>query len=324
MNSNSGQEKPRFSETLGGELKQGWDSWERLDARLESFHILKEKGFNFVEWAVETGIATQNPESKKVFNKLFDCGNYLIFRNYLLSKRSRLIGACTCKLHLLCPFCASRRGVKHSRIYKEKIEFINQKSNNQFDLVFITFTVKNGADLYERFTHLRTSMRFLLKQRNNQSNGKGTHKTEMFKLTGGVFAYEFKRGSGSKDWHPHIHMLALIPKSSKIQIDVLKQEWLDITGDSSVINIKYADDNAYLEVFAYALKFSEMDNSDRWDAFNLLRRERLISSFGELRGVELPEEETDDLIDTPEPFTDVLYRWCLGRGYGEPTVISNT
>lgn len=322
MDINSGQEKPHLSVTLGGELKQGWDSTERLEARLESFDILKQKGFDFVTWGVESGIALQNPTTKKVFNKLFDCGGYLIFRNYLVSKRSRLLGACTCKLHLLCPFCASRRGIKHSRIYKEKVEHLNSLANNQLHLVFITFTVKNGSNLHERFTHLRNSMRFILKQRNNERLAKGTHKTEMSKLTGGVFAYEFKRGSGSKDWHPHIHMLALLPKISKIDIARLKNEWLDITGDSSVINIKYADDNAYLEVFAYALKFSEMENTDRWDAFNLLRRERLISSFGDLRGVELPEEETDDLIDTSEPFVDVLYRWCLGRGYENHGTIS--
>lgn len=309
------KKSPLPVDILADELVKGWDSSELLGKRLESFDILKQKGFNFVEWGCESSIATQNTETKKIFNKLFDCGGYLIFRNYLVSKRSRLIGACTCKLHLLCPFCASRRGIKQSRIYKEKVEHLKQESDNTLDLVFITFTVKNGESLYERFTHLRNAMRGLLKKRNNQSLAKYTYKTEMAKLTGGVFAYEFKRGSGSQDWHPHIHMLALIPKVSKIQIDVLKHEWLDITGDSSVINIKYADDNGYLEVFAYALKFSEMANSDRWDAFNLLRRERLISSFGHLRGIELPDDETDYLLDSDEPFKDMLYRWCLGRGY---------
>lgn len=309
------EKSPKSVVILADELIKGWDSTERLEKRLESFDILKQKGFNFVEWGVESGIATQNLQSKKIFNKLFDCGGYLIFRNYLVSKRSRLIGACTCKLHLLCPFCASRRGVKHSRIYKEKVEHLKTESNNTLDLAFITFTVKNGPDLFERFTHLRSSMRLLLARRTKQLRTLGTHKTEMAKFSGGVFAYEFKRGSGSNDHHPHIHMLALLPKSSKVDVALLKQEWLDITGDSSVINIKYADDNGYLEVFAYALKFSEMSNSDRWDAFNLLRRERLISSFGDLRGIELPEEETDDLLDSDEPFVDTLYRWCLGRGY---------
>jgi hypothetical protein len=323
MDDYNGQEKsPLPANILADELAKDWDSTERLDARLESFHILKQKGFDFLEWAMEAGIATANPQAKKLFLKLFDCGQYLIFRNYLVSKQSRLLGACTCKLHLLCPFCASRRGIKHSRIYKEKVDHLKAQANDKLDLVFITFTVKNGADLHERFTHLRNSMRFLLKQRNNQRLSKGTHKTEMAKLTGGVFAYEFKRGSGSQDWHPHIHMLAMLPKNSQVDIAILKQEWLDITGDSSVINIKRADDNGYLEVFAYALKFSEMENIDRWDAFNLLRRERLISSFGDLRGVELPEEETDDLLDSNEPFVDVLYRWCLGRGYENHGIVS--
>ena len=309
------KKNPLSVEILADELIKGWDSTERLPERLESFGSLKQKGFDFVTWAMESGIATQNPVTRKIFLKLFDCGQYLIFRNYQVSKRTRLLGACTCKLHLLCPFCASRRGIKHSRIYKEKVTHLQEESSNNLDLVFITLTVKNGPDLFERFSHLRNSIKCILKHRNNQKRPNYVHKTEMFKLTGGVFAYEFKRGSGSNDWHPHIHMLALIPKASKIDASILKQEWLDITGDSSVINIKYANDNAYLEVFAYALKFSEMANNDRWDAFNLLRRERLVSSFGDLRGIELPEDDSDDLLDTDEPFIDTLYRWCIERGY---------
>lgn len=309
------EKSPQSVAILADGLKKGWDSTDNLVNRLESFDILKQKGAEFVNWARNSGISNENAITKKIFKKLIDCGDYMIFRNYLVSKRTRLIGVCTCKQHLLCPLCASRRGVKHSKIYKEKVEFLKEQTNQQLDLVFITFTVKNEADLNERFPHLRNSMRSLLKKRNNQGLGKGTHKTEMYKLTGGVFAYEFKRGSGSKGWHPHIHMLALIPKASKIHIETLKQEWQDITGDSSVINIKYADDNAYLEVFAYALKFSELANQDRWYAYNLLRGERLISSFGDLRGVELPEDDSDDRLDTNEPFVDTLYRWIYERGY---------
>lgn len=316
------KENPKPALILADELVSGWDSTSRLDKRLESFSSLKHKGIEFIEWAADTGIAMQDPKTKKIFTRLIDCGQYLIFRHYQVQKRARLIGACSCKLHLLCPFCASRRGVKHSMAYKEKVEHLKQETNNNFDLVFITFTVKNGESLDERFTHLRNSMRFLLKQRNNQNLYKGSHKTEMAKLSGGVFAYEFKRGSGSQDWHPHIHMLALLPKESKIDIEHLKNEWQLITKDSSVINIKYADDNAYLEVFAYALKFSEMNHTDRWFAYNLLTRERLISSFGDLRGVQIPENELDEPLDQNEPFLDVLYRFQQNRGYFKHSVIS--
>lgn len=319
---NRQKESPKSAIILADELIKGWDQTSQLSKRLESFSSLKHKSIEFIDWASLSGADIQTAKSKKTFTNLKDCGQYMIFRDYLVSKRSRLIGACTCKIHLLCPFCASRRGVKHSMAYKEKVELLKSQSDNNLDLVFITFTVKNGESLHERFTHLRNSMRFLLKQRNNQALNKGTHKTEMFKLSGGVFAYEFKRGSGSKDWHPHIHMLALLPKSSRIDIDTLKQEWSTITLDSSVINIKYADDNAYLEVFAYALKFSEMEHADRWEAFNLLARERLISSFGDLRAIEVSETETDEPLNDKEPFLDVLYKFQQNRGYYKHSVIS--
>lgn len=308
-------EKPHLSLTLGGELKQGWDDTNRLANRLESFGILKQRTQEFISWANNSKTSTESQQAKKTFRALNSCGDYLIFRNYLVSNRSRLIGSCSCKQHLLCAFCASRRGVKHSAAYKERVELLKANHNQELDLVFITFTVKNGESLNERYSHLRNSMRQLLKHRNNQSRSKYTHQTEMFKLNGGVFAYEFKRGSGSQDWHPHIHMLALIPKFSKIDISLLKREWLDITKDSSVINIEYANDNAYLEVFAYALKFSEMAHVDRWQAFNTLKGERLISSFGELRGITPPDNENDELLDSDEPFVDELFKWCTNRGY---------
>jgi len=316
MQNVASKEKPHFSDTLGGELKRGWDDTSRLTQRLESFGILKQRTQEFITWAVDAEISRESKAAIKTFRALDSCGDYLIFRNYLNSKRSRLIGACSCKQHLLCAFCASRRGVKHSVAYKEKVEELKAQSSNTLDLVFLTFTVKNGESLHETFTHLQHSMQRILKQRNNQARRTLVSETEMAKLTGGVFAYEFKRGSGLNLWHPHIHMLALLPKHEKIDIQKLKNEWLKITGDSSVINIEYCqNDEPYLEVFAYALKFSEMEHSDRWHAFKTLKGERLISSFGELRGLVIPESETDDLLDSDEPFVDDIFKWYANRGY---------
>lgn len=307
-------EKPRLSETLGGELKRGWDDTNRLTQRLESFAILKQRTQNFITWAVDSGTSRESKQAIKTFRALDTCGDYLIFRNYLTSNRSRLIGSCSCKQHLLCAFCASRRGVKHSVAYKEKVEQLKAESSNTLDLLFITFTIKNGDSLNETFTHLKHSMQRLLKQRTNQMSRESLTKTEMVKITAGVFAYEFKRGQNSNLWHPHIHMLALIPKHEKIDAHKLKNEWFNITGDSSVINIEYTkNDEPYLEVFAYALKFSELTNSDRWLAFNTLKGERLISSFGDLRGIQLPENENDDFLDSDEPFIDTLFTWRGGQ-----------
>ena len=315
--------KPHLGESLAGDLRQGWDDTNRLDNRLASMALLKHRTKQFIDWALDGGIPEFDKPTTKTFRLLQQCGQYLIFRNYLVSKRSRLIGACSCKQHLLCAFCASRRGVKNAVSYKEKVEYLRSQANDQIDLVFITFTVKNGVDLHERFTHLRSSIQTILRHRNNQAINHRKHQTEMFKLTGGVFAYEFKRGSNENLWHPHIHMLALLPKSQKINIETLKKEWETITGDSKVINIEYClNDMPYLEVFAYALKFSEMEHSDRWFASQELRSERLISSFGQLRGVDLSDDVTDDILTTDEPFIDLLFRWNHQRGYTNPVDIT--
>jgi hypothetical protein len=308
-------EKPLSRETLGGDLGKGWDATDRLPARIAQYATLKERTKEFIDWGLQGGISLFDKPTTKTFRALQDCGQYLIFRNYIISKRARLIGACSCKQHLLCAFCASRRGVKNAVAYKEKVDYLAQESQDPLDLVFITFTIKNGPDLLERFEHLRNSIQTILKRRNNQRlANRVKYTTEMYKLTGGVFAYEFKRGANLDQWHPHVHMLAHLPKDRKIDVRTLKDEWKAITGDSSVINIEYVNnDNPYLEIFAYALKFSEMEHADRWFAAQRLRAQRLISSFGSFRGVDLTDDVTDDVLTTDEPFVDLLFRWHATR-----------
>lgn len=311
---NSSSEKPHLRQALAGDLKQGWDSTERLTNRLESYAILKQRTEKFYDWAIANNVSSEGIKYRKVIRELNKCGQYLIFRNYLVSLRTRLIGSCSCKQHLLCAYCASRRGVKYSVTYKEKFDCLQQELN-QASLIFITFTVKNGEDLSERFRHLKTSIQKLTRWRSDFLKQKVITPTEMARIEGGVFSYEFKRGANSNEWHPHIHMLAITNHNSRIDVEKLKQEWQQVTGDSFVVNIRQADDNAFLEVFAYALKFSEMSDPDRWHAFKILKGERLISSYGALRGIELPESENDDLLDSDEPFVDVLYKWYNERGY---------
>ncbi len=317
-----GNENPSLIETLGGEIREGWDATSRLPQRLVSFDQLKHRTREFVEWARAGGVSFpakggtfDDAKNRRLFRALDGCAEYVLFRQYLVSERSRLLGACTCKRHLLCAFCASRRGVRNSMAYKVRVDRVCS-DRGDLDLVLLTFTVKNGPGLMERFEHLRRSMQFLLKRRNRELKGGNRQvlHTEMARLSGGVFAYEFKRGAAGQ-WHPHIHMLALAPKGAWLDLDALKAEWLEVTGDSHVVNVKKADDGAFLEVFAYALKFSEMEHPDRWFAFNELSGERLISSFGVLRQVELVESEADELLDSDEPFVDVLFKWCTVRGY---------
>ena len=76
---------------------------------------------------------------------------------------------------------------------------------------------------------------------------------------------------------------------------------------------------AFIEVFKYALKFSEMSHFDIWLAHETLspdgRLKRLQGSIGLFRGVKVPEKMTDEQLSDDLPFMLVLYRFIRGAGY---------
>ena len=74
---------------------------------------------------------------------------------------------------------------------------------------------------------------------------------------------------------------------------------------------------AFIEVFKYALKFSEMSHFDIWLAHETLspdgRFKTLTSSIGLFRGVKVPEKMTDEQLSDDLPFyagTLSFYSWC--------------
>lgn len=322
MGKNKGKEKPECMDVLADDMQTGWDSTDRIPERLDGYSNLKETTCEFTDWARDGGIPQFTKEQTKLFRKVDNCGSYLIFRNYLTSNRSRMIGACSCKEHLICSFCAARRGVKNARAYQERVDFLKSEDSSQH-LILVTFTVKNGESLIDRFLHLKSSIQAFLRRRNDSLRRDTPSAFHL--VNGGVFAYEFKRGAGLNLWHPHIHMLILVPSDALLDWQGVKDEWLDITGDSSVVNFSpVTDDSAFLEVFAYALKFSEMTHADRWFAFGVLKGERLISSFGSLRGVDVPDSVTDDLLDSDEPWVDLIFKYRKWQGYGPAEIIGRS
>ena len=76
----------------------------------------------------------------------------------------------------------------------------------------------------------------------------------------------------------------------------------------------YGEIDGFLETFKYALKFSDLQLSDNLHAYKTLKGKRLINSFGALRGVEVPEELTDDDLDDDLPYMLMLYTYRKGSG----------
>lgn len=249
--------------------------------------------------------------TKKARSGLRTCANYLHFREYYTVDKVRLHSAQFCKQHLICPLCAMRRGAKTLNSYLEKYHLI-MAEQPRLKLCMLTFTVQNGECLEERFKHLTGSLKKLMQRRNNYNKGiRGAKYSELCKVQGGVYSIETTNiGNG---WHPHLHMLCLV--DANVVQHELRNEWYALTGDSFMVDvspIKGDPVEGFMEVFKYAMKFSDLSLEQNWHAAKILKGKRLLNPFGLFRGVVVPE----DLLDEPLedlPYWDRFYRYAFGH-----------
>ena len=275
---------------------------EALPRRVSRYGEAKKRALVLAEY-----IGHQE-SGKSLSHKVASCGDYLLFRHHWTLNEVRLHAAYLCRKHLVCPLCAIRRGSKALQAYLPRYAAViaSQPLLRPF---LVTLTVKDGPDLAERVRHLRKGQRELW-MRKHRARGSVFDGVEA-----AVWSYEVKRGRGSGLWHPHLHMVAL----SELMPDAfeLAREWREITGDSFIVDVRPIDQadpaSGFLEVFKYALKFSDMDPADTWQAFQVLRGRRLVGSAGLFRGIEISEQLTDEPLDDL-PYVELFYRYIAG-GY---------
>jgi len=235
--------------------------------------------------------------------RIQDCGSYMAFRHYYTVDSLRLYASNFCRNHLLCPLCAIRRGAKALKSYLDRWEAVRAEKP-LLKAFMVTLTVKDGDDLAERFTHLHKAQRELWKRK---QRGRGS---VLDGVSGAVWSYEFKRGKNSGLWHPHLHMIAL----AEVEPDKyrLSGEWRDITGDSFIVDVRPIDQDdhvsGFLEVFKYAVKFSDQPAPDTVYAWRTLKGKRLLDSAGCFRGVKVPESLTDEPLENL-PYVEYFYRF---------------
>jgi hypothetical protein len=297
-------------DSLAGEI--GVEGIEALPKRVERYGTAKKGALDVAKYMA--GCTKHQAMAAKVTG----CGDYLLFRHFFTVDKVKLHAAQFCKKHLLCPLCAIRRGAKALAAYLARWETIKaQRPNLQPFLV--TLTVKDGPDLAERFRHLHKAQHELWKRKHR---GRGC---ALDGVEGAVWSYEIKRGQGSGLWHPHLHMIALA--ETEPDAERLSREWHQITGDSFIVDVRPISQedpvSGFIEVFKYAVKFSDQEPSDTVHAWEILRGKRLLASSGCFRGVEVPDELTDDSSDVAGlPFMDMLYRFTKGAGYSLQYVTS--
>ncbi len=288
-------------DSVGAEI--GVQGIEALPGRVERYGKAKQGALDVAQFISERG------GHVGLARRVSQCGDYLVFRHYFTVDEVRLHGAALCMKHLLCPLCAIRRGSRALKSYLDRWEVV-RGSNAALRPFLVTLTVKDGHDLAERFEHLHAAQRELWKRR---QRGRGSC---LDGVVGAVWSYEVKRGSGSGQWHPHLHMIA-IGEHAPDQ-DAIASEWKNITGDSHVVDVRPISQedpvSGFLEVFKYAVKFSDQPPADTWHCFETLRGKRLIGSAGCFRGVVVPEQLLDEPFDDL-PFRTLFYRYLVGRGY---------
>ncbi|RMG79237.1 MAG: hypothetical protein D6712_20035, partial [Chloroflexi bacterium] len=102
-------------------------------------------------------------------------------------------------------------------------------------------------------------------------------------------------------------------------------EWRQITGDSYIVDVRPISQSdpasGFLEVFKYAIKFSDQPESDTWHCYQTLRGRRLIGSFGAFYGVPEPKDLSDDPLEG-FPYVERFFSY-FGNGYRECSSIDD-
>jgi hypothetical protein len=85
------------------------------------------------------------------------------------------------------------------------------------------------------------------------------------------------------------------------------EEWHQITRDSFIVDVRpITGDPAegFLEVFKYAVKFSDQPPADTWHAYSVSRGNAFLALLV-ASGVEVPDELNDELLDDL-PYVDLF------------------
>lgn len=133
-----------------------------------------------------------------------------------------------------CPMCAQVRQTYISHQVKDWIKGTSYAK-------FITLTVRSeDQPISEQINHLYDSFKRLRKSKPWRS-----------RITGGVWFFQITLNLKTQMWHPHLHVIAIGKFYSKRK---LSADWLSITGDSPIVDIKAVKDKE--QAAQYAARYS--------------------------------------------------------------------
>jgi hypothetical protein len=202
-----------------------------------------------------------------------NCGSECMLEWNALEKRYRLRANLCHSRH--CEPCMKAKSNLLASNLREKLE---ERQNELYR--FVTLTLRHSTTpllqqikkLYASFTKLRASKCWKQSQR------------------GGAATLEVKYNAGTKQWHPHLHVVC---QGGYLAKETLSAAWHKATGDSFVVDIRKLD--ARKDVAYYVAKYVTKGVNDAvWDDANAAqewitatRGLRTCATFGSWRGFAL-------------------------------------
>ncbi|QNN25052.1 protein rep [Planctomycetales bacterium ZRK34] len=281
---------------------------------------------------------------RSIVQDIEGCGNLLEFQDATAEgdTETRLSAGKFCGKFRLDPLCAIRRQARWLRETLPKLMGVigpYLASEPYATVQLMTPTIKSGRSLHRRFAHLTRSWRAwqLDRRRFISSKSPRAQYTELSRVAGGVFAIEIKRGSGSKQWHPHLHAVVLC--EAPLDQERLQSEWRRITRDSFMVDVRdlyslgglrsmpdTADEAVMMsladdlqEVVKYAVKFGDMTLRDNWLVERVVFGRRLRGSFGNFHGIPMDTDQCCDDVFEDRPYITRVAEW-VGDSYELSTV----
>ncbi len=172
----------------------------------------------------------------------------------------------------LCPDCARRK---------------SRKRVNDYLPVMTAFVRRNRVKpvhLVLTQTHKRETRKQSVKRLKTAFNNLIRREFWKEHFKGGTWSVEFTRGKDNLH-HTHLHIIGF--RTKFFDIDLLRDEWFSVTGDSFILRLDPITDlsKGLLEVFKYVSKPLDIDRFTAGDLkdFLKLRNTHLFGSFGEFR-----------------------------------------
>lgn len=185
---------------------------------------------------------------------------------------AQLIPDYTCGFRL-CPDCARRRASKLLRKYLPAV------------VAFPAISRTEPVHLVLTQAHKVETLREAVKR--ITGHFKALRRRDVWKqhFKGGLFAVEFTIGKDGL-YHAHLHILAFRNRFCDVQL--LKDAWLEITGDSTNLRLDRITGepiDALREVLKYAVKPACIDDftPDHLRDFLAMKQQRMFGTFGEFQ-----------------------------------------